>query len=108
MVLKDKIDSLYTQLNYVNAQKVGNYLYLEDIISQNKIEIQKIIGNDSSGRFATYSHILNSLNASLFLKDSIVRTEASENMLRNDLLACIGKNKKIRQSIFEKTKIADK
>lgn len=108
IILKDKIDSLYTQLTYVNAEKVGNYMFLEDVISQNKLEIQRIIGNDSVGKFATYKHIVDNLNPALFLKDSIVRITGNENMLRNDLLTCINKNKKIRQSIFEKTKIADK
>ena len=27
IILKEKIDSLYTQLTYVCAQKVGNYIY---------------------------------------------------------------------------------
>ncbi len=107
ITLSDKIDSLYTQLTYVSAAKVNNYLYVEDMISNNKLEIQLLIGKDSAGKFATYAHLVNNLNPALFLKDSIVRIENSENMLRNDLLTCMSKNKRIRQTIFEKTKITD-
>jgi hypothetical protein len=107
LVLKEKIDSLYTQLTYVNTKKVSNYLYLEEVISQNKLEIERLIDKDSGGKFATYAHVLSTLPAALFLKDSIVRIENNENLLRNDLLICINKNKKLTRSIFEKTKIGD-
>lgn len=104
--LHQKIDSLYTQVTYVNTAKVGNYLYLEKDISDNKSYIAQSIGADSEGRFRMYAHLVNNLNSHLLLRDTIVKVEGRETMIKSDLVSCMSRNKEIRKSIFSQTQLA--
>jgi hypothetical protein len=103
--LHAQIDSLYKQITYVSADKVDNYQFLEKDISRNKAKLNEAIGIDSSGDFQTYAHILKNINEHLSLRDSIIQITARETMIKSDLLNCIDRSGKIRNTIFATTQI---
>jgi len=103
--LHAQIDSLYKRVTYVSAEKVDNYQFLEKDISQDKAKINEAIGADSSGAFLAYAHILKNMNGHLSLRDSIIQIDAREKMITNDLLNCIDRSSKIRNTIFSTTQI---
>ncbi len=105
ILLHDKVDSLYGYIGMVNSQKVNNYLFLEKYISDVKNDITTVIGEDSSGRFNAYKHMMNTLNRQLLLKDSIVKAEARENLIKTDLVSCMAHTKGIRKDIFARTQL---
>ena len=103
LLLKEKIDSLYIQLNYVDAIKVDNYIPLERVIIENKHNIEINIGADSALGFKAYATLLKNLNTQLYVKDSIVKMVSIENTVTTDLLSCIDMTKKIHHDIFTQT-----
>lgn len=106
IILHDKVDSLYGLITLVSTRKVDNYLFLEQYISDAKNGISIMIGDDSTGRFVAYTHLMSTLNTQLLLKDSIVKAESREALIKTDLISCMAHNKGIRKEIFARTQLA--
>ncbi|MFT3936525.1 MAG: type VI secretion system TssO [Chitinophagaceae bacterium] len=108
LLLKDKIDSLYIQLNYVNAEKVNNYLALENGILENKYATEVSVGKDSLGNFKAYAMLLKKLTPQLYMKDSILKMASVENTIKTDLRSCMDQTQKIHRDIFTQTQSSSK
>jgi|GEM_PF-1127639 len=94
-----KVDSLHQLMGLLNTGKVGNDLFLEQYISNNKAELSKVVNKDSSEAFKHYALLLNQMDKMLLLKDSIRVISSRESLAYRDLIECINKSKKIKRDL---------
>lgn len=98
-ILKQKIDSLYNQLSLLNTGKVTNDLFLEKYIADNKAEISRTIGADSSTEFKSYALLVSNIDNMLRQKDTILGISNKEQLALSDLQECMNKTRKVKQDL---------
>ncbi|BAV05369.1 hypothetical protein SAMN05421788_105176 [Filimonas lacunae] len=98
IVLHNKVDSLYSLMQMLNANQVRSDLFLEKYIADNKKDITRIIDADSAA-FQHYSLLLTEVDKMLMLKDSIRNIVDREQLALKDLSDCIKFTRKIQNDL---------
>lgn len=98
-LLKQKIDSVYNQLSLLNTGKVSNDLFLEKYIADNKNEIVRIIGDDSTKDFKQYGYLMNNIEGILKQKDTLIGISNRESLALSDLMDCMNKTRKVKKDL---------
>jgi len=96
--LKQKTDSLFNLMSLLNTGKVESDVFLQQYIADHKTGIEVLAETDSTA-FGTYRLLMRHAAQMLRQKDTLIAITGNEQLMRNNLLECLGKVRKVKQEL---------
>lgn len=87
-LLQGRMETIYTQMNYLASDKVQNEMFLRDNIIESIRDCKNIMGQDSIKEFKQYSTLIKNMSEMINLKNDLISVSAQERVAQRNLEEC--------------------